>query len=177
MLRLKLEEMTRVSEASQHPALLALLSKECPNTITVVASAHPIERYTCLMHAMNFTDSEEYAAIAERGLNVVFAGRNFAHWLIDRNLLSEISMANRNEGDLVFYFDQQGLFKHAGIVLDDERVRSKWGTGHLFEHGLFDVPESYGTRVKRFKKMPFDEAFRYFAQFAQENGTLLDELL
>lgn len=172
-LRRKLQAMTEIDDVSRHPALLDAISAEHPNTIKLVDSPHPIRRYTCLVHAFNFTEQSEYVLIAESGFNVVFAGRQFAQWMIDHGHLVEVGTKEAPAGDLVFYFDAQGQFKHAGIISSGNRVVSKWGTGHLYEHEILDVPESYGTLVRFFKSLPFQEAIKRFIEFARENGMLL----
>ena len=171
-LRRLLQAITEVQDVSKHPALLAAATLECPNTVRILPSPHPIERYTCLVHALDFTERPEYVAIAERGFNVVFAGRSFAHWLIDRRLINEVAAVDANEGDLVFYFNEERQFQHAGVIAGNHRVISKWGTGHLFEHGLFEVPESYGTIVRFFQHLASDEAYDHFVTFAKEKGFL-----
>ena len=40
LLRKRLEEMRRVDDVSQHPALLATLTRECPDAITLLDSVH-----------------------------------------------------------------------------------------------------------------------------------------
>jgi hypothetical protein len=175
-LREKLETMTEERDVVVHPALLAALTAECPNTIMLVASPHPIDRYTCLVYALDFTEKPEYVSIAGRGLSVVFAGRAFAHRLLDQGLLTEVSPEEAHEGDLILYFDSEGCFKHAGLIIGGGRVRSKWGTGHLMEHELLEVPESYGTNVRFFKKPSYDETCKAFRFFAKERGMLFEEI-
>jgi hypothetical protein len=174
MLRKQLQEMTEVEDVTRHPALLAEITRNCPNTIALLESAYPLKRYTCAMHVFDFTEKPEYVAIAARGFNRVFAGGAFVHGLIDKGLLDEVAPAEAREGDLVVYFNDEARFKHAGLSLGNNRVMSKWGTGHLFEHDLFEVPESYGTKVRFFKKLPYEAACKYFRRFAQDNGMLLD---
>lgn len=171
-LRKRLQAMTEIEDTSLHPELLDAIGREYPHTILVLGSAHPIARYTCLVHALGFVGSPEYEMIASRGFNVVFAGSGFARWLLDRGALIEISDADLEEHDLVFYFDN-GHFKHAGLALNDQRIVSKWGRGHLYEHALWEVPQSYGTIVCFFKRLPYDRAVDFFVQFAKEKGVLL----
>jgi len=121
------------------------------------------------VHVFHFTEKPEYIAIAERGGSRIFANPRFAHWLIDHNHLAEVPEDEATEGDLVFYFADSGL-KHAGLLRDDGRVTSKWGIGHLYEHELFEVPESYGTYVRFFKPVPYDVAYDHLTHFAEENG-------
>jgi len=94
-LRQRLEEMTHVDDVSRHPALLAALSHECPNTVALLDSAHPIRRYTCLMHVFDFTEKPEYAAIATHGRGRIYAAGAFAHWLLDNGLLVGVLFRRR----------------------------------------------------------------------------------
>lgn len=164
--------MTEVDDVSRHSELLAALTRDNPHTITVLDSINPIRRYTCLMHALDFVEKPEYEAITRYGFQRVFAGGDFAHWLLERGLLVEVAVSEAREGDIVIYFAENGRFKHAGLHMSDGSVTSKWGIGQLYKHGLFEVPESYGTRVRFFTKLPYDKAFEYFRQFAKERGML-----
>jgi len=93
LLRKRLQAMTQVEDVSQHPALLDEIRRECPNTIKLLTSPHPVGRFTCLVHVLGFAACPDYEVIASRGFNVVFAGRVFAHWLIDRGALTAVSEA------------------------------------------------------------------------------------
>lgn len=169
MLRERLEEMTHEDDVSLHATLLEALTRECPNTIVLQDSAHPIQRYTCLMHVFDFTEKAEYAAIASHGLGRIYAAGAFAHWLLDNALLIEICSTDVREDDVVFYFGDDGRFKHAGLSLANGRIVSKWGIGHLYEHGLLEVPESYGTELRFFRKLSHEEAFGHFLRFAENS--------
>jgi hypothetical protein len=170
MLRKKLQQMTEVEDVSRHPALLASVSRECPNAIAVLDSPHTIRRYTCLMHVFDFAGKEDYAVIATRDGGRIFAAGAFAHWLLDNGLLEEVNQADVQLGHIVLYFGVDGRFKHAGLSARNGRVISKWGIGHLYEHGLLEVPDSYGNQVTFFKALPYHVAFGYFRRFAEENG-------
>jgi hypothetical protein len=157
--------MTDNRDVDQHPAMLVDISKDCPNTIRILQSLHPIHRFTCLMHALDFTERPEYVQVAE--LNV-YAGAEFARWLLDGRL-NPASQSELRDGDLVFYLPG-GKFKHVGLSAVSGRVTSKWGVGHHYEHGLFEVPISYGDNVAYFRQLPYDEAYHLFTQFAEQNG-------
>ena len=169
VLRERLQTIIEVQDVSKHPALLAELTGECPNSIQIVKSPHPIDRYTCLMHVFDFTEKPEYVAIAKYGLGRIFAGTDFAHWLIERGHLVEVSQTEAQEGDLVFYFSE-GSFKHVGLWQSGHRVLSKWGVGHLYDHEIPEVPMSYGTDVRFYNRIPYEETFGFFKQFVEENG-------
>ena len=119
------------------------------------------------MHVSDFTEKPEYIAIARLGR--VFAGADFARWLIEQGTLADVSQAEAQDGDLVFYFSE-GTFKHVGLWRPNGRVLSKWGVGHLFDHELFEVPMSYGSEVRFFKRLPYEHAYDLITQFAKENG-------
>lgn len=170
MLRKKLQEISEVEDVSRHSALLAALTRECPNTIAVLDSPRTIRRYTWLMHVFDFAERDEYAAIANRDGGRIFAASAFAHWLLDSGLLEEVNQADIQPGHIILYFSVDGRFKHASLIAGDGRVFSKWGIGHLYEHGLLEVPDSYGNQVRFFKALPYHVAFEYFRRFAEENG-------
>lgn len=161
--------MIGVSDAFRHPSLLRRLSRIHRNSIRPLPSSHPIYRYTCLMHVFRFAEHAQYIAIARHDRGEVFAGSAFAHWLIARGLLQPLGAEDARAGDLVFYF-HDGQFRHAGLLCDGGRVVSKWGTGHLYEHGLHEVPDHYGDDLRYFASLPCDTAFEYFTWFAAEQG-------
>ena len=165
--------MTLVKDVDQHPEILRRISQQCPNTIRLLESQHPIGRYTCLVHALDFTEKPEYLAIAKYPFRCAFAGPEFAHWLIGGGHLKELSAGSANRGDLILYLDN-GQFKHAAIFLSDGRANSKWGVGHLFEHGILEVPSSYASEVRFFGRLPYDVAHGCFVDFARESGLLID---
>ncbi len=130
------------------------------------------------MHVFSFAEHADYISIARHGQGEVFAGVDFAHWLIERGLLQPLRADEARAGDLVFYFDD-GRFRHAGMLTAGGRVVSKWGTGQLYEHGLYEVPDNYGDDLRYFGSLSCATAFEYFTWFAVERGvpnTLLQAL-
>lgn len=167
--RQKLQEMTQELDVSKHPALLIGLSKTYPNSILILPSAHPIDRYTCLVHAFDFTEKKEYLEIATCGSGRIFASPAFALWLLQHNFLDELTQNEDSKGAIILYMDGKNI-RHAGLVTRVDRVISKWGIGHLYEHEVFEVPESYGTEVRFFKKPPYNLMYNYLVAYAKENG-------
>jgi len=157
----------------QHPAMLQDIGAAHAHSIEIVESPHPINRYTCLMHVLDFTEKREYIAIADHGLGRVYAGADFAHWLIENDQLEEVLSEEAQTRDLVMYF-KDGVFKHVGLFQPGGRVLSKWGIGHLYDHALLEVPESYGSDVKYYRALSYEDAFYTFAEFAEENGVPLE---
>lgn len=166
-LRRKLDEVFEAREWPEYLRILDAVTRDLPNGIKLLDSPYPIQRYTCVVHVFEFTEKPEYTAMASRGFNVVFAGPAFVHWLLEKQLLTEVSQADACEGDLILYFDRDRRVKHAGLNRNGH-VESKWGKGGLFQHGLFEIPSSYGTSVRFFRRVSYKEALEHFRRFAKD---------
>jgi hypothetical protein len=168
-LRERLHEISEAVAPHEHNAAVVALADEYPHSISVVPSIHPNGAFTCLMHVFGFTGQQKYLAVAQIPPCDVFAGRPFAHWLLQKRILDEVAGQDAQNGDLVLYFDSHDVFQHAGLLRGD-RVESKWGTQGLYEHGFFEVPSTYGNTLGFFKQLPYEEAIEWFYDFAEENG-------
>ncbi len=83
----------------------------------------------------------------------------FMRHLLGQGILRENSVPL--EDALALYFDTDKP-KHAGLMKSDSRVSSKWGLGHLWEHGLREVPSSYGDDVRFFERPDANTVFAAF---------------
>lgn len=54
------------------------------------------------------------------------------------------------KGDLVVYY-KSGSITHWGLYLEDQKVESKWGSGSVCQHSIFDAPIEYGDTVRIFR--------------------------
>ena len=107
-------------------------------------------------------------ADAAVGRDVFFAGTEFARFLIDTGALVEVSEDEALPDDVVIYLDDLCVPKHAGkIGSEHRRIKSKWGGGLFLEHGLWEVPESYGNTVKFFRVILTDKAEQAFLEFVR----------
>ena len=61
--------------------------------------------------------------------------------------------SNVATGDIVVYFTNDGDVVHAGRVYGD-LVRSKWAAGHLWDHGVLELPIGYGSMVRFYAPSP-----------------------
>ncbi len=80
-----------------------------------------------------------------------FYFKPFVKFLVDEKVLIP-----SEKGDIVLYGGYP-LFEHAGIRKNN-KVISKWGFGHVFEHGILSVPSSYSDHygfydIKKSKDM------------------------
>jgi len=114
--------------------------------------------YDCFTFALDLIDCEERIAAREYapskigpiqrpGIADALPGPNFLQFL---QLPKQTSLQSCHDYDLVVYYDKFGNAQHAGKIIAGTIV-SKWGMkGALWQHGLWEVPSSYGTSVQFF---------------------------
>lgn len=78
--------------------------------------------------------------------------------------MSSVPPAEVPDEVAVLYFEGDQL-KHSGLQRR-ESVQSKWGDCHTWEHGLFEVPASYGERVAFYVIPPVDVVVDAYVRFA-----------
>ena len=90
--------------------------------------------------------------------------------------LSELTRSEASDGSLVLYSAHS--ITHAGRV-SGQRILSKWGTCHLWYHGLYEVPLRYGDTVRFFTPPPREQVVAAFVEFARIHlgAELVDALL
>lgn len=70
----------------------------------------------------------------------------------DEGIMSQYVSVERPEpGDIVCYFGSGGL--HYGVFLGENRVRSKFGLAHIYEHPMDVVPPMYGAVYQFLRKV------------------------
>jgi hypothetical protein len=150
--------------------LVQAISTEFPHTIVPLSSEFDLALYTCLVYALGFTENPGYTAIATLPGRDIYAGKDFAEWLLSSGSLIEIDIVQAPPESLVFYFDDVGTFTHVGLLNQDGRVRSKWGCLGLYEHNLLDVPLNYSNTTRQFQPLSFQTAIELFYDYAEEMG-------
>ncbi len=168
-LRQNLQIITETTPVDQHPEKIQDLASLTGHSIKVVGSFFAVSEYTCVVHSFDLVRDPLYVSVADFGLGRIFAGSEFIHYLLDQRLLSEYQYDSVFNGDLVMYLKNDS-FKHIGLVLEKNRVLSKWGTGHLYNHLTWEVPISYGDKVRYFKKLAPAEGLDLFVSFAKFKG-------
>jgi hypothetical protein len=167
-LRERLCEMT-LKPIAEQAAMLEWLRGEFAHTIELLDSSHPIESYTCAVHAFHLVGDAIYREIADSGLRKTFAGRDFVEFALKEQLLLERGDEEAIKGDFVIY-QLEGRFGHIGLMQGDQRVLSKWGTGYLCEHSLWEVPCSYGFEVRFFRGPSAEDCFDIFVEYTKTRG-------
>jgi hypothetical protein len=141
------------------------------NFIETGRTHHPHDiRYVCLprpstcgMYALGLTGNERYNTIAYD--YELYAGPDFFYWLLEQKLEA---LSRRARHCLALYFAGEE-WKHVGIV-QNGRVRSKWGTFPVYDHPIAEVPANYGNNV-RFYRMPAGDAgLAWFLEYARARG-------
>ncbi len=119
---------------------------------------------SCMTYALGLDTTDTYRRVALAFEPPVFAGKDFAHWLIGE--VEEVD--GPTLGCLVFYFEGE-TWRHVGTIDDAEgpRVLSKWGEMAVFEHGLAEVPIGYGDTARFFRKPNQKDALALFLRYAR----------
>ena len=147
--------------------LILDLRSEHTHNIGLVDEAIPAEestfRYNCHQHAFDLRNSAEVEEIAAVH-PMIFPSAEYVSYLMD-NLLTDVAATEADDGDHVVYLDEDAV-KHTGI-LRSGKVESKWGLGHLWEHGTWEIPISYGNEVCFFKKASRSECVAAFVHYAE----------
>ncbi len=157
--------------ANQVPLISALRTRY-PHSIELEAQAIPGEpatfRFTCFQYALDLTEPPPVIVHIATVWRDVYPNATFVLYLIDR-LLAEVARDDVTDGDVVVYFSNEEP-AHAGKVRGG-RVVSKWGTAHLWRHGLYEVPTRYGSEVRFFHPLTRSQSEEAFLRFAeQETG-------
>jgi len=101
----------------------------------------------------------------------------FVLFLIGAAILEEISSESTVCGDIVVY-STNNQPKHAGRVAGD-LVDSKWGPGgHLWRHGIYEIPLKYGSEARFFRSISSQTTYNALICYARhtEDNELLDAL-
>ncbi len=158
----KIVDQNKDEDVGNQIVLVSDLEKTIPHTIKIEREAKQGEdaswRYNCFTYAFNLLDSQEFLDIIQQ-YPYLFADSSYVSYLIERHLTS-VDENKVRDGDYVIYF-LHGEPKHAGRIRNNKIV-SKWGMYHLWEHGFWEVPAEYGDEIHFFKKIPVEECVSAF---------------
>jgi hypothetical protein len=127
-------------------------------TITAMAPQTQDEDFNCYMHALGLSFAPATSLFGR-----YYVDGHFVQYVHDQGALLARS-GTPQAGDLALYCEQ-GRFTHAGVVISAERIQSKWGCGHLYEHPLLEVPTSYGAEVRFYQPIGSDDAYRHLRNY------------
>lgn len=96
----------------------------------------------------------------------------FVKVLIHRGALKQTSQRS-GDGSLILYFHNENpipsipeIPTHAGVFAGSV-VRSKWGTGLVFEHEELDVPDDYGSDTRYYQRPLLDQVEEILVEYAR----------
>ena len=169
-LRNRLQELTETRNVSRHPILLNEISRTLPNSIACLSASSGSLRYNCVMYALDIYDSAEYVSMAMQCPNEVHASTSFLKFLIDQQ--ATVLASAPSTGYMGVYLEGDSI-KHVGLLTAADRMHSKWGIGHLYDHLIDEAPASYGCSLRIYRPIDSVEALRQFARYALSEGARL----
>lgn len=161
-LRARLNAISKESNLQLHPRLIEELRSDEPHTIRVleiVEVGEPAEDFNCVMFALDLIGCLEAPCSP---LGRYYMGPEFMDYLISEGHVSPID--GPKTGALAVYLRNNEIL-HVGVVHDNGMIHSKWGAGHVYEHDIWEVPESLGDEVRFFSGIRPDSAFELFWAF------------
>lgn len=143
-LRKELEKIAREKDISTHPAKIAALSRRFNCSLKILPDYVPMpgRNFNCYEYALGLNAvlrNSTLVILSELGALVDY---RFINYLKELSLLHKRSFDDLQDGDLVIYY-QGTTAQHAGKWRNG-RVISKWGSGLIYDHELFEVPLNYG---------------------------------
>jgi len=167
MLRELLQQITHDEVVATHAPRIEEARTQFGHTIAVLSADQEYLAYNCVMHALGIEFDPVYLGLRAHCPENVHASTDFLQFLCDEGDLVELE--DCVPGCLVVY-SHEGQFRHIGRAVEDGRVRSKWGIGHLYEHELLEVPGSYGTDIRFLEPIDRETVLSAFYEYAQTNG-------
>jgi hypothetical protein len=133
---------------------------------SIRAASRQIPDLNCFAYAFGLTD--EHARDLFSGTKI-YCDARFVHWLRATHQLIPIEDFNDEPCIALYYFIDGATdrCKHAAIRRPDGRMISKWGTYHVYEHTLEEVPSNYGDDVILVKKPSEDQVHNLFKTYVQ----------
>ena len=153
------------------------LRAEFGHTVSAMSTATSNLRFNCVMHALQVEENAELYRLLvsltygpQKELDISM-DTGFIRWLVAAGSIAEVSA---EDAELAAY-SVDDKYTHIGRVLSTGRVQSKWGTAHLYEHALFEVPSSYGDTVQYFSGSDVETVLLEFWAYAESKGAICDE--
>lgn len=95
------------------------------------------DQYNCFTYAFDLKEEKKIGNIKQNKIN----WNNLVLQMIENKIIIKDP-----KGSLIIYF-KKSIPKHAGRLIDENMVVSKWGCGHLWQHKILEVLASYGEPV------------------------------
>ncbi len=151
-LRHELDKASKLRVPQDYRDELERLRKKYRHSISILRDGiDRITRFNCFAYGLGFWKHAEYIRRVDAAGNSAIADSHFVSWVLEQDILREISVSDAKEGDVVLYFDK-GAVTHAAVLGEEQTLRSKWGGNEVHQHGLWEVPAQYGDTVRYYRK-------------------------
>jgi len=143
------------------------LKRRYRHRITVDQVADPADARTCVFnchaYAFGLHDCDDFWRLRDVGCQKWPDGDFVRDWLFPS--LQAVRRDDANDEDIVLYVSGRQI-KHSGKVVG-RLIRSKWGTGHVWRHNVWEIPICFGFNVGYYRRPALDDVVRAFLEFAQ----------
>lgn len=170
VLRERLHRIAYDYDPIYHLKLIEALRAEHPHSVRPMTDRSSNLRFNCVMYALDAHEDQLLINLVLRCPYEVHPSTAFAQFLIDKGHLVECSAA---DGTTLVVYLKDDKIKHVGRLVAGNRVVSKWGVGHLYEHDFMEVPSSYGDTIRFFRRHGEKPIADLFRAFAEANGVEL----
>lgn len=166
-LRQILQDIT-LNHPSAHPQLMH--ERTANHSIKIVSPLGNGLKYNCVMFALGAVDNPQYIDLINHlpDDRDIHADTNFLKYLIEQGQL----IPDPN-GNLIIYSNDEKI-THIGKIDSADRVQSKWGKGHLYDHAILEVPEDYGNHYSNYQ---LNDTFDFMSSFEKYLKKALDSYL
>ena len=145
MLRRKLDALIATTPETYGAVWTALCEEEAHNVLPV-AGADPT--FNCHSYALKVSSLPEYKMMMKAWNEYeTMMSSAFMEKLLDNHVLKPILREGFIEGDVVLYFKSERVTHSAIVTKANKRLTSKWGSGRVYEHDLYEVPAPYGDKI------------------------------
>jgi len=98
----------------------------------------------------------------------IFIDTNFLKMLVENGDLQQISPISNS----LAIYSKAGKITHIGIAITPDRLRSKWGTAHLYEHDLLECPINYVEDIAFYNPIEPETCLNRFFDYAKSKGAI-----
>ena len=152
----------REGKVSIQITLIESLSTILPHTIRLEEEAKLNNdkswQYNCFTYAFRLWESPEFVDINEH-FSFLLPNSSFVSYLIAGHLTQTVQDDVKDDDYIIYFLNDEP--QHAGRIRKDKIV-SKWGMYHLWEHGIWEIPIQYGDRVCFFEQISIEECVSAF---------------